>query len=800
MLKNYFKIAVRQILKHKLFSAFNIFGLAMSMAVCLLVIMILMDGYGYDKFHKNGDHIYRVISAKNEKGRPFNEPRMATTSMDLADDLKSEFPFVEKTTRIAGCNGVFTVESKKYESAEGGYLVGEDFFKIFSFGWIAGNENNALKAPRSIVVTDEFAKNLFPYADALGQTIGFEDLGDFTITGIVPKNPLRSHIKFDFLLSYSTVEVLSEKEAAAVSIGEYDNTWRGLVYVLLNDNTGENEFATALNTMATKYSNRSATDNFLFQPQALNAIMPSADLSNEIGLGTPKIVLYFVLSLGIIIILAACFNYMNLSLARSIKRSKEIGIRKVSGARRKDIIFQFLGESILISLLSLVLAMVMLEFLIPAFYGLDPFVKTAFFLEKSTEMYVVFFVFAIVVGFFAGIFPAFNISKFQPIQAIQQLSNLKVFSKIGLRKALVTGQFALSLIFILVVLLVLKQQNYVLNADLGLNPKNLKNVWMQGQDADVFMQQIKQIQGVEAVASSQDPLLLGGNGNTKIQFNDGKDSMQINHNMVSANYLDLMEIELLAGKTFPENTDSKSEQFIILNEKATKRMGYKNPNEALGQVIKIDTTLLSIIGVTSNFHHNNIWFDEIKPYAFRQGDNYQNCVSVRLAEANFKEANSEVYDTWATLFPEKSFSGTFTDTRVYFLAKFFRMGSKIMGFVGFLTILISCLGLLGMVIYTIEGRLKEVGIRKILGASETNIHWILAKGFLLLLGIAVLIALPFVFFVGNLWLQNFVLRTSINLWMMFTGVGIIFVLAMLTIFSQTLVAARTNPVNVLKND
>ncbi|MFT4759235.1 MAG: putative ABC transport system permease protein [Paraglaciecola sp.] len=800
MLQNYFKMAIRQILKHKLFSVFNIFGLATSMAVCLLVIMILMDSYGYDKFHENSDCIYRVISANDAKETPLHEPTMATTSLDLADDLKTEFPFVEKTTRIAGCNGIFFIAEKKVESEEGGYMVGEDFFKIFTFGWLSGNENNALRAPRSIVVTDEFAKNLFPYADALGKTVKFEDLGDFTITGIVPKTPLRSHLKFDFLLSYATFEILTDKQKAATEIGDFDNIWRGLVYVLLKENTSENEFAAALNTMAAKYSDRHEVSHFLFQPQALNAVMPSMDLNNEIGIGTPRIVLFFILSLGIIIILAACFNYMNLSLARSIKRSKEIGIRKVAGARRKDIIFQFLGESILISLFSLLLAMVMLEFLIPAFYGIDPFVETAFFLEKSPLMYVYFFFFAIVIGFFAGVFPAFNISKFQPIQAINQLSNLKVFSKIGLRKALVVGQFALSLIFILVVLLVLKQQDHVLNADIGVNSKNIKNVWMQGEDYDVFIQQIKQINGVESVASSQDPLLLGSSRSTNIKFNAAKDSMEVTFNNVSANYLEFMEVELLAGNYFPENSDSENEQFIILNEKAANRMGYENPNEALGQTVKIDTNLLSVIGVTKNFHHNNIWFDEISPYAFRQGENYKNCVSIRLSEANLKEINSDIYDTWTALSPEKSISSNFTDTRVYFLAKFFRMGSKIMGFVGFLTILISCLGLLGMVIYTIEGRLKEVGIRKILGASESNIHWILAKGFLLLLGIAVLIAVPIVFFVGNLWLQNFVLRTSINLWMLLVGIGIIFTLAMLTVFSQTMVAARTNPVNVLKND
>jgi len=801
MLQNYFKIAIRQIFKHKLFSALNIFGLATSMAVCLLVIMILMDAHSYDTFHENGDHIYRAISAKREKGQELKMPEMATTSMALAKDLKSNYPFIEKATRISGCDGVFKIGEKEFGTTEGGYLVDADFLSMFSFGWIAGEERSALAKPRSIVLTDEQAEIFFPYSNPLGQTVEFEDLGKFTVTGILPKVQFRSHIKFDFLFSMSSVETFPEKDQKELGFQQFDNIWKGLVYVQLKEDAGKNDFQKALTAMATQYSNHDEKSQYLFQAQSIYDVMPSDELGNEIGLATPKIVLNFVTILGIIIILAAAFNYMNLSVARSIKRSKEIGIRKVAGARRKDIIYQFLGESILISLFSLVVAMVMLEFLIPAFYALDPFVETAFYLTKSPELYAVFFVFAILVGFLAGIFPAFNISKFQPIQSIQKLSNVKVFSKIGLRKALVTTQFALSLIFILTVLLVLKQQNHVLNADLGVRTDNLMGVWMQDAvDYDIFAQQVAQIKGVESVTSSKDAILLGSSAHESAKFNQQRDSINLSCNWVRSNYIEAMEIKLIAGENFPTNKNSKGEQFIILNKKAMERMGFKTPESAIGETLSFDTLGLTVIGVTADFHHKNIWWDAIEPFGFRQGEKAKNCAQIRIAEANSKETIAAIHDVWKTLSPDESINSFFTDTRAYHMAKFFKMGSKILGFVGFLTILISCLGLLGMVVYTIEGKLKEVGIRKVLGASERNINWQLAKGFLLLLGIAIAIAIPVVLFVGNWWLDNFVLRTSINSGMILLGVSIIFLLALVTVLSQTTVAARTNPVNVLKNE
>ena len=800
MLYNYFKIALRQLRKHKLFSALNIFSLATSMSVCLLLIMILVDQYGYDDFHANKDLIYRIISAKGENQLPA-EPTMATTSLELGEVLKEKYPFIENTVRIANLGGYFKIDGEKKEYDGTGYVVDNSFFDVFSFGWLDGDMEMALQEPNSIVLTKELGDHFFPNENPVGQIVEFDVLGEFKITGLLPDPPIRSHIYFDYLVSYSTITAMSEKQREEVQVFGYDNVWRGLVYVLLNDNSDKNKFDAALNEMAAEYGGRDINYNYLFEAQHLSDVMPSRDLGNDIGIGTPSMVLYFLMALGIIIMLAACFNYMNLSVARSLKRAKEIGIRKVIGARRKDVVFQFLGEAVIISMFSFLVAAVLLEFLIPAFYGLDPFVEEVFYLPKTPGIYLMFFGFSLFIGLIAGIFPALNISKFQPIQAIQQFANVKLFSRVGIRKALVTVQFTLSLIFILTVIIVLQQQKHVLNADLGVNTKNLFNVWMNDKvDYEVFAQKARQLKGVEDVSASRSAILIGGLMQEQIKYNNGQDSLELGYNKITSNYIDNMGIELIAGKNFPTEYSSDKEQFIILNEKATKLLGYETPHDALGYTITIDTALLTIIGVTADFHHDNIWFEEIKPYSLRQGSDLAQNANIRLTGIDEKETVLAIHKIWEELSPDASISAFFTDTRIYFMAKFFRMGSGIISFVGFLTILISCMGLLGMVVYTIEGRLKEVGIRKVLGASMGNINWQLAKGFFLLLGIAILIAVPFTVFVSNMWLQNFTLHISIQPWMVVTGVGIILLLAVLTVISQTNMAARTNPVNILKDE
>ncbi len=798
MFRNYLKTALRQLWKNKLFSALNIFGLATSISVCLLLILILADQYGYDTFHEKKDRIYRVVSAKAEAGTAIERPEYATTALSLAEPLAEAYPFVEKTVRILGIGGSLRAGEKTFETGGAGFAVDPTFLEVFSFGWLAGDRQSALSLPRSIVLAKGTAGKLFPATDPLGQTVELGELGAFTVTGLIPDPPVRSHIKFDFLLSYASVHSFSEKERESISLFGFDQIWRGLVYVLVREQSDRRALDRALNELAAAFGTRDTDHDFLFVAQALSEVMPSRDLTNEIGAGTPHIVLYFLMVLGVIIMVSAGFNYVNLSVARSLKRAREIGIRKVTGARRRDIVLQFLGEAVLIALIALMAAIGLLDLLIPAFYGLDPFVEDSFTLTKTPAMYGLFLGFSLLAGLLAGLFPALNISTYRPIVAIRQMADIRLLSRIGLRKALITFQFALSLIFILAVLIVLQQQHYVLNTDLGTRTENLLNIRMEGVDHEVFTQRVRQLPGVESVAASERVILTGENASTTVIFDGGADSMQLHYNIVSPNYLKVQDIELIAGRHFPAQKNARGEQFIILNETAVRRMGYADPAEALGDALQLDTLALTVIGIARDFHHDNIWFAPIKPFGLRSGGDYARNVHMVLREDNIPATIQGIRSTWEGLAPDKPMQAFFTDERVYYMNKFFRMGARIIGFIGFLTILIASMGLLGMVIYTVEGRVKEVGIRKVLGAGEVNIIWRLSKGFFRLLFMAAALAIPVALIGANLWLDNFRLRTPIEPGVVLIGLLVLLILGLTTVISQTYLAAKRNPVDALR--
>lgn len=800
MLHNYFKIALRQLLKNKRFSALNIFGLATSMSVCMLVIMAVRDQYGYDEFHENGDRIYRVISAEAEKNMPLGKATHATCQMSLLEPLQQAYPIIEAGTHVVQVGNDITINEKVFSFDYGGYAVDQAFLDMFSFGWTEGNQSEALAPPRSIVLTDATAKKLFPNGQAIGTTVKWGELGDFIITGIIPEPPHRSHIRFEYLVSYQTLKSLNKEEWAKAGINGFDEIWRGLTYVLLSKNADRSSLDKALSEQAAAYSARHEKLHYFFQSQPLKEVMPSRDLANEIGVGTPHIVLYFLIALGLIIMLSACFNYMNLSLARSIKRAREIGVRKVIGAGNKDIAKQFMGEALLISTMAFVVAMGLLQFMIPSFYNLDPFVSKVFKLEHSIGNYLIFLGFSLLVGIVAGVVPALNIAGFQPLQAIQQLQNVKLFSRVGLRKTLVTMQFTLSLVFILAVIIVLRQQNHVLHADLGQNIENVLNVRMQGLDYDIFSQKVSRLKGVESVSSTSIAMLTGENHDGMARFGEQQDSMEVAQAFVSQNFLKNMEIPLIAGKNFTEDNHAASEQFAIVNETAVKQMGYASPEAALGQFVKVDSVSLAILGVAKDFHHDNIWFSPIKPFLLRNRSENAYNAFVRLAGNNTQEALASVKAVYEELAPKTPWFAFYLEERAYNMAKFFRMGSSIIGFVGFLTIIIACLGLLGMVVYTVEGKVKEVGIRKVLGASEGSLVWQLSKGFLLLLGIAIVVAVPLTLFAANLWLNNFLMRITVGPTIIGGGIVVLLAIGLFTVISQTFWAARANPIHALRSE
>ena len=583
---------------------------------------------------------------------------------------------------------------------------------------------------------------------------------------------------------------------------EYFQVWRGFVYLLLDEQSSANQLDGALGAIAANYSIRDGKEKYLLKAQSLANMYPGEDLSNEMGLGNPpSVIFYFFIALGLIIIFSACFNYTNLSIAKALKRTKEIGVRKVMGASRRDVIRQIIGEATVFSVVSLLVAIGLLEFLIPAFYRLDPFIGQVIHLERTPKVYLLFFGFSLLVGIIAGLLPALNIAKLQPVQAIQKLSNIKLFGRGGIQKILITIQFAFSLLFILTVIIILQQQDHVLNTDIGYNFQDVYNVRLQGEDYDQFAQKVRQINGVEGVSTSSAILLTGERGGGMMSYNDNNDSLKIECIQISANYLDNFEIDLLAGKNLPEVPSNYNEQFVLVNELVTKKMGFTSPDLAIGHTIRFDTSNLSIVGVTSDFHQNDVWFDPIQPFLLRQNINNKQNANIRLSKAsNTSETIAAIRAVWQELAAEKAIDGFFVNERVMHLTKFFKMGSKMISFVGFLSILIACMGLLGIVIYTTETKMKEVGIRKVLGASRGNIIWRLSRGFFILLGIAVLIATPLTIVVANLWLQNFAYQMTITPLLVLSGIAILLLLGFLTVVSQTYLAASANPVDSLRSE
>ncbi|MCB0842881.1 MAG: ABC transporter permease [Bacteroidetes bacterium] len=809
MLENYLKTAIRQIKRYKLFSGLNILGLASSMAICLLIILILSDQYGYDEFHANKENIFQIISGRGDKGTTFS-PRNGTAPLPLAAELKEGYPGIKRALRIHAIRGV----DVKYEEkviAQKGLMVEPDFLKTFSFGWIEGNDSQALINPNSIIITQKLADQYYKEKSPLNQIITLAGMGDFVITGIIPNHPDRSHLQFDFLASFSTMEKFEQEGKWESKTIDWTDVYRNYVYVELDEPADKNYLEQALADIASRRNQKDQRFDYIFRSQSLLDIVPGdMNMGNDISIFIPKQPLYFLVILGFIIILSACFNYTNLSMARALKRSKEIGIRKVNGAGRIQIAAQFLVESILISWLSLLIAIFLLEFLIKAFHGLSTYIPQLFHLPQTPRIYFIFWIFSTVIGIIAGILPAIHLSSFQPVEIINKLSNLRLFSGAFLRKGLIIIQFSFSLIFIVLVLTILKQQKLLFETELGFKTKNIVNLELQGINYDIFSQRIKQIKGVESVSGSSIIPASGVNFGSMVIRPGAEEPIWVDHNHVSANFAQNLDIRLVSGETFPPNASKEQEQYIIINEAAVKRLGFSSPEAAIGESLNYkngefdslwSANPLIIVGVMEDFYYHGLCVNycDIHPYVFRYDPKQLGYANISIAGNDLPGAIEEIEKAWQEFDQLHPLRYTFYDQEIAQSYSYYTIGVKVMGLMGFLAVLIACMGLLGIVIYSIEGRVREVGIRKILGASEGSITWLLSRSFMILLGIAIVISTPLIWVINQSWLQAFNVRVGF-IGEILLGILAILILGMFTVISQTRKAARNNPADSLRTE
>lgn len=801
MFENYFKTTWRILIKDKSFSFINIAGLGLSMAVCLLLIMLINDAGNYDHFHPDSDRVYRINTEALRKGGG-SEP-YASSPYIVGATLASNFGGIESWTMFnTGFNTNVSVEKNKLDLNL--HFTDVSFFNMFGFTLNEGNTSDALTEPNTIVLTKELGEKLFPGKDAIGKTVDISGAGLFKVTGVLNVFPGKTHFEFDALASFSTIPSLEKTNRVSTTLTDWQNYYTNYTYIRLKPGIKVSQIEASLADIVKKnykglaLETRDAGYRFYLQP--LNEITPGPILSNGMGKGIPKPLLWFLGILSFIIIMSAVFNYTNLTIAKSMSRMKEIALRKVVGSSRWHIFIQILLESVITSLLALGAAFVLLQFLISQFSGLG-FISTAdisFTIDGKTIL--LFFVFAVLAGIIAGIFPALVLSRVKPLVLMQRLQNLKLFRHLGLRKALLVIQFMVSLVFISMVTITYRQLGYAININFGTSQTHIFNIPLQGVDYAKAEQEFSKIAGIEKISAISN--LMGNYTDMAddMRINKDKDPVTVRHYFTDENYISNMQLQLVAGKDFPANHAQKHEQFAIVNETFVKQFQLGSPIDAIGKtIIAGDSTILTVHGVVKDFLFKPADY-AMAPMLMRYKPENWAILNLSIASGNTLQTTSQLEAAWKKLDPYHTFEGKFYSGEVQSIFSDMRDIIWMVAFLSMLGIVIACLGLLGITVFTVQSKTKEISIRKVIGASPLSLIKLLLKSYLQVMVIAIVIAIPISVFLGDMLLQEMSQRIPMGVGLFMPGVAVIILLSVLTIGSQTLKAAYVNPVKGLRTE
>ncbi|MEO9806265.1 MAG: ABC transporter permease [Reichenbachiella sp.] len=795
MFYNYFKISIRNIRKHKLFSFINVFGLSFSLSICLIIIMLLADQFSYDRFNTDADHIYRINHSRSDD--PGIIEGMATSPLPLGEELTSKYMGVSSYTRLTrGFGNGWVKLMQDVNIPISGFFADPSFVEMFQYEFEYGDPRTALLEPYTVVLSKETAEKLFNKENPIDEIIKVGDLGSYKVTGVLKRIAGKSHIKFDGLASMSTLESLIKKEVMPKSLETWTNRSWTWTYVKLEEGTIPENVEKNLAVISEEQYGEMEDMDAEFYLQNIRAISPGPLVGNQIGPGIPMIFVYFLAGMALVIIISSCFNYTNLSIARSLNRAKEVGIRKVFGAVRHQILTQFLTESVIISLMAFIFSIGIVQFMEPIFLELNFSQLLDWDLQQSTEVYLLCLAFSIAVGFFAGIVPALFHSSVKALQALKNLSGVKVFSKLGLRNALIVGQFGLSLFLVITVKLIYDQMNFMVESDYGFEAENIVIVSLNNSDHQQLKNELLSYPDIQSVSAAGFAPAAGTSSTIEIVVDQVE--KDVNFFEVDEDYVENMGLTLVAGSSF---TTEINENKLVINEKASANFGYPHPLDAIGQIVVInDSVNYEVIGVLENYNHETM-VSEIKPLALIYSPEEFGILQIRVNSDNYENAIESIEAAWATVNPDLKIEHKLMSDEIAFFADLmFGDLTKIISFISFLAIIIACLGLMGMVVFSTQSRLKEVSIRKVLGASNQALVYILSKGFAKLLLLAVLISVPVTWFINNLWMDFIAFRVDIGAGVIVFGVAIVAVLGLLVVGSQTWQAANTSPSKVLRDE
>jgi putative ABC transport system permease protein len=789
MTRNYFKIAWRNLFRNKTQSFINIAGLSIGLACSILIFLWVQNEFSIDAFHANNDRLYKVY--EREYYADHTDGNYDTPGL-LADELKRKIPEVQDAVMLEEENELTTLQSGEKILKAGGSAASESFFNMFSYPILRGTANSALSSVTSISISEKLAGEFFGNAEqAMGKTIRFNNKKDYIVTAVFENVTLSSR-KFDYLISWKALQQNQPWIASWQNSGP-------LTFVLLKPGANASLVDKKIVNFRNFYSHDStAAYHVELGLQKFNEVYLHNHFENGKVAGGRIDYAFLFAVIAVFILLIACINFMNLATARSVNRAKEVGVRKVIGAARSSLIRQFIAESLLLTICATTVALILVVLLLPVFNQVTqkqiqlPFQNIFFWLEIATIV--------VITGLIAGSYPALYLSSFNPIKVLKGATKLSM-SAVWFRKSLVIFQFVLSMILITGTIIVSRQINFIQNKNLGYDKENLLYVPLEGElskNYQTFKDETLQMPGIKSVTFVSDNAAFLDQWANGVEWDGRAPNTMISfeHPAVNYDFVKTMNLQMIAGRDFSKEYPTDKDGFLV-NETAIKDINYKNP---IGRELTVNGHHGKIIGVLKDFHFRSL-HETIKPMVIElSGNENYGQIVLRTEAGKTKQAIASLEKICRTLNPAFPFTYSFADEEYQKLYNNEQVISKLSDAFSFLAIFISCLGLLGLVMFTAEQRTKEIGIRKVLGASVNNIIKLMSADFLQLVAIAILIASPVAWWAMKSWLSNYAYKIDIAWWMFALAGLVIIVIAICTICIQSIKAAVANPVKSLRSE
>lgn len=817
MLKNYLQIAIRTLLKNKVFTAINILGLAIGISASLVIYLLVNYHFSFDKFEKNGDRIYRVVSNFTFSGEAYHNSGVPDP---MAAAVKREFTGLDAVVSFRTWNGDVKVsvpaagkpQPAVFKKQKHFVFADSNYINMVGYKWIAGSSKTSLNNPYNTVLTESYAKLYFPElntSQVVGKEILLDDTIRATISGIVKDIDKNTDFTFKAFMAYSTLENTSLKPGNWTSWGSTNGVQQ--LYLKLSPATSTAKIEKQLATLYEKNNKREAGDNsktwHILQP--LKDVHFNADYGTYDSATAHRPTLYGLLAVAVFLLILGCINFINLTTAHASQRAKEIGIRKTMGSTRKQLIVQFLSETFLLTFAATLISIVLTPLILKAFAG---FIPEDLHFSLAEQPGVIFFLLSLIliVTILSGFYPALILSGYKPVLVLknQAYANTGNTRNAWLRKSLTISQFVIAQVFIMGAIMVSKQITFSLNKDLGFKKDAILNLQTNFYDTAksnrlLLADKLRAIPEIAMVSLNTNPPSTNSTWSGTMKYKDGKKEIEtdVQQKYGDNNYISLYKLKILAGTN---NEQSDTVKSFVINETYSRILGFTNPQQAVGKYIEWSDKQIPIAGVVADFHQKSL-HEPIKPLVIGCWASNQIAVAVALqpqppGSNSWKNAISKIEKAWKEVYPKDDFEYSFFDEN---LAKYYEaeqnISTLLMWSTG-LAIFISCLGLLGLVIYTTTQRTKEIGVRKVLGASVPNLVALISKEFILLVVLAFVIAAPLAWLGMNKWLDNFAYRTEIS-WWIFIAAGVSMILiALITLAFQTIKAAVANPVKSLRTE